>query len=910
LFLGGEVDVILISESWLKPNIPDQVIFLPGYKIIRNDRLGKVGGGVAMYIKSNLKFKILSYSSPHYCSRPEFLFIEIVINNIKFLLGVCYKPPKIGFLSDFENNLLGLLPSYNHTIIMGDFNSDLLKPGTFNYNQLTSMFFSCNLSILPLNATHHTNHSNTLLDIMVVSDPALIIHHGQIPVPGISSHDLIFCVLSTPNSRPDPTFITYRDINKIDLMSFISDAYSLPWNCIYNLDNVDDMIDNFNYLILSLYDKHAPPTTRRVRKRPSPWITPEIKVIMAQRDAAGRRARRTGDPSDLSHYRRLRNKVKQEIRNAKIRFTYRSLSQQTSSFQKWQTVKRLGIGKRPNREPLSVDIDELNDFFVSPPGNITAAETFSEMLSTTPQSPADQFVFSPVDSFEVLRVIGSISSNATGADSIPIRFIKDTLFVTLGVLTFIFNKSLSSFTFPSSWKSSIIIPLKKKSNPSVVSDYRPISILPAISKCLERIVLKQVNAFLERNNILNNFQSGFRANHSTTTALINVTDSIRLAMDKRMVTILTLFDLSKAFDCVHHPLLLIKMKRMGFSENSLSWFRSYLSFRRQSIKSDNRFSDWKPVTRGVPQGSILGPLLFSLYINDIYETFSYCDYHLFADDLQVFLHFSPSTLNEAIIKINSDINSINDWIFKHGLCLNVSKTKTILICNSRLMRHFNSINIPALSIGGHQLQYISEVKNLGLTLNTNLSWNNQVNVICNRIFSGIHTLKRVRDCLPLNMKLMLVKTLIFPHFSYCDIVYNDLTVELSLKLQRAQNYCLRFIFNLRRDEHISAYYNSTGILKLEELRKLHILRLVYKVLNKKSPKYIYDKFVFSSQISQRSTRSSSSLLIIPQHRTVIFNKSFTVTAARLWNQLPDDLKMLRGSAQFTKKVSLWLVAER
>jgi hypothetical protein len=910
LFLSCNVDAICVSESWLKPDISDFEIQLPGYKIIRNDRLGKVGGGVAIYLRSHISSKVLCHSLPHYCSKPEYLFIEIAINNTKCLLSVCYRPPKIGFLSEFENALLNYMPSYNNILVLGDFNTDLLNPGTFDYRQLTSIFYSCNLSFLPFDATHHTAHSHTLLDLIAVSDPSQILHHGQISVTGISSHDLVFCVYSISYNRPKANFIQYRDHSKINIQSFVSDAYSLPWDSIYSMDNVDDMVNTFNRLLLSLYDKHAPKINRKVRRRPSPWITTEIRNLMAQRDHAYRKSRRTRNPDDLALYKQFRNRVKQELRNARIRFTYSSLAANKSISHKWRTIRKLGIGKVKNNEPLAVNIDELNDFFVSPPGNESAALALSLALESMspPNTVLDnQFNFSSIDYSDVLKAISRISSNSSGADSISIRLIKDSLFATLNVITFIFNSSLSTSSFPSPWKSSIIIPLKKVPNPSSVSDYRPISLLPVLSKCLEKIVLQQTNSYLNRNNILNIFQSGFRQHHSTTTALIEVSDSIRSAMDKRMATILILFDLSKAFDCVHHPLLLKKMHLMGFSEKTLLWFQSYLSSRRQCIKTDNNTSFWKSVERGVPQGSILGPLLFSLYINDINKVFNHCSFHLFADDLQVYIHFPPNRISNAVDRMNRDISVLNDFVHDHALSLNISKTKTILICYTRLLHQFAGVQLPCPSIGQCVLQYNESVKSLGIIFNKTLNWGEHVNFICNKVFSGVHSLKRVRECLPLNMRLMLIKTLILPHFSYGDVVYNDLTVELAEKLQRAQNYCLRFVFNLRRDDHISGYFQQASVLRLENSRKLHMLTLLHKILMNKVPAYMFSKFTFSSQVSNRHTRNSTSMLIIPLHRTVMYNKSFTVTAARLWNSLPDEIKTIESSARFKVAVRGWLL---
>ena len=194
-----------------------------------------------------------------------------------------------------------------------------------------------------------------------------------------------------------------------------------------------------------------------------------------------------------------------------------------------------------------------------------------------------------------------------------------------------------------------------------------------------------------------------------------------------------------------------------------------------------------------------------------------------------------------------------------------------------------------------------------MLFNTNLNWSDHISAVCNKVFSGIHSLKRIRECLPLNMKLMLVKALIFPHFTYGDVVYNDLSVELSLKLQRAQNYCIRFVYGLRRDDHISSYYRSASLLKLDDQRKLDTLKLLHKILHNKSPGYLFNRFTFSSQISHRSTRNGAIMLVVPRHRTVMFNKSFSVSAARYWNSLPVECRMLNDVVRFGQEVLGWLL---
>ena len=257
--------------------------------------------------------------------------------------------------------------------------------------------------------------------------------------------------------------------------------------------------------------------------------------------------------------------------------------------------------------------------------------------------------------------------------------------------------------------------------------------------------------------------------------------------------------------------------------------------------------------------------------------------------------------------MNDDIKSITVWAYKHGLKLNDTKTQVMLLGTFRLLNTIDVNAIPKLKLNDEELVYCDKVKNLGLTINKTLNWSDQVRETCNRVFAGVHSLKRFTRCLPQEVKAMLVKTLVFPHFNYCDAVYNDMTVELSERLQRAQNYCVRFIFNLRRDDHVTPYFSQLSVLKLNRLREYHILCILFSILESHIPTYLSERFTFLSDISERNTRHGSSTLIIPTHRTVIYNKSFTVTASRLWNSLPDNLKGIDRRARFGAELRAWLL---
>lgn len=480
----------------------------------------------------------------------------------------------------------------------------------------------------------------------------------------------------------------------------------------------------------------------------------------------------------------------------------------------------------------------------------------------------------------------------------------------LPTLTHIFNCSLVTATYPKIWKKAIVRPIPKINSPSAPSDFRPISILPALSKALEYIVHKQITDYLNSYNLINPFQSGFRSGHSTTTALLKIIEDVREAMDNRRVTILTSLDFSKAFNSVDVDILLGKLRVLYFSDSSIAWMESYLRDRLQSVSLNDRFSSWRIVETGIPQGSVLGPLLFSIYINDVSEAIRYCRYHLYADDLQLYIHASPDSVNDSITKLNSDLKSLTSWSQKFGLILNPQKSQAILLGNQRIVSKFKKSVLPAVVINNIGIPFSASVKTLGVHIDEYLNWATQTKHVCKKVFSILHSLRRMKNFLPFKLKQILVETLIMPQFDYCDVLLSDLSHDLTQKLQRVHNACVRFICNIRLYDHISPSFNELSWLRLADRRSLHCLSLLYQILHTSTPEYLASRFHNLSTYHNLYTRSQrDTLLSVPLHRTSAYSSSFTIDTIRSWNSLPADVRGCQTLNVFKSKVK-HLILER
>ena len=538
--------------------------------------------------------------------------------------------------------------------------------------------------------------------------------------------------------------------------------------------------------------------------------------------------------------------------------------------------------------------DQLNSFFVT----VSCASTVCSItdLTTALDIPLPShriFEFSAVSPESVSRVILSTtsSSRATGPDGISLFSIHYALPRVASLLALLFNACLRLGHFPSSWKRAFVRPLLKVNPPTSPSDTRPIANLCELSKIFERVVHRQITDFIITNEVLDSRQSGFRRGFSTQSALLRVCHDVRRAVDLGQVTILVLFDFSKAFDTVCHSRLLIKLRALGFSDIALSWVFSYLTGRTQSVVDERgKCSDWLATTSGVPQGSVLGPLLFTLFINDICSSLEFSQHMIFADDTQIYLSCLPSELDRGINLIAHDVGVIARYASDNGLKLNLAKSKAIILGSRAFVSRLDISTLPRISVDGTALPFVSEVRNLGVMMSSNLSWRSHVLSISRRVHFSLHRLKYHRNVLSRELRSTLVSSLIFPILDYCCLVYNDLSDELNTKLQQLINCSIRFIFDLRRDVHISPYRRSLGWLTVKS-RRLYFLGIAtFNILRGSSPPYLGDLFTRSTPALRPSRHLNPDVFAIPNFRTSTFRNSFYLSAIYFRHSLPDTVR--------------------
>ena len=418
----------------------------------------------------------------------------------------------------------------------------------------------------------------------------------------------------------------------------------------------------------------------------------------------------------------------------------------------------------------------------------------------------------------------------------------------------------------------------------------------------------QLLEFLEENKLLDTCQFAYKRNASTQTCIIRMLDDVRRAADQRMVTISIFFDFSKAFDRVQHNILINMLRELGLSQTALHWMASYLSDRTQAVydRLKNKTSSFTRVGAGVPQGSVLGPLLFTLYVSGMGNVLHHCKYNFYADDLQIFLHCKPSNLQNGIFEINDDIKSIVDWANGCELMLNPSKTQAIIFGSARYINAIGLDGLPPIEIDGSTVNFSTNVKYLGVTLTNTLSWDKHVATVVKSIRTKLYQLKISKHLLPKNLRLRLITSLIFPQADYCCVALTDITGQLNSQLYKAINACIRFALDVKRDEHMTPFYRELRWLKIETRRTYFMGCLLFRIINTRQPDLLYKSITYRNAKTSRTTRASEDLLSLPLCRTEIYRRSFVFSASKLWNNLPPHVRSAQSINIFKARLYEYL----
>lgn len=909
--------IIGICETFLNTSTQMQAVNISGYRLFRNDRKFRSGGGVCIYCSKDYKATVVAKSQAR--ANVEYVFVEVAMGNTKILVGEVYRPR--GLLSDLDEALSDLAPNYSEAFVMGDFNLNYLDHRErFQMDDYFSQFM---LNILPTAPTHHSpisQNSSTIDYIIAKSLDKLASHKVS---TGILYHDFVSANFRLPNFIPEPPkTVRFRNYKTIDTESLVTAASELPWNSIQELPSADLKVIRFNALILELMNRFAPVVTvQDYDMNKKTWFNEAIMRQIVVRDKAFKRYRRNKTSENLQRYKTIRNATTKMIREGKKQFAARFLDMSLPPKKIWSNMRQFGIVKGTSTDTANITPQEFVDFFSLTSNSLNEPETTLQSIVPDEQEVAveseieeesegsafhpdqsevtESFSFSNVDVDKVIWSINKIKSNAVGNDEISIKLLKILLPVISLTITHIFNYILTSSEYPLLWKFSVVRPIAKKTCASLLADFRPVSILPVLSKAFENILFDQIWDHVDSNNLISQFQSGFRAGHSTCTALTKVTDDIRRNIDESRPTVAVFLDFSKAFDSVPHQGLLQMLDTDWFFESSAcTLMASYLSPRFQKVVIEDECSTTEPIQTGVVQGSTLGPLLFSGFINRLCRVIELCFFHFYADDLQIYCSEPLNNLHRCFDKINEDLQRINQWSIENGLKLNASKSYAIVIYRRPLVEPF-----PLIRLGADIVPYVRVVRNLGLYMNNTLTWNDHVNHVCSKVYGALATLRKFSGLTPPPLRKRLVVSLIIPLFTYCDVIYSALDSCSLRKIQVAFNSCVRYIYDRRRFDHVSDVADSVLGYSLEHLFEVRVATHMYKLITSRTPKYLYDQLSFSG--SARTLH-----LDMPRQNSKHMKNSVLARGSHLWNVSSMVMKRSATVASFKSRAELYVFPSR
>ena len=907
ILLDTSIDILGVSETFISQHTPENICKIPGYNLVHVDRDMQCRGGVGIYLNDNLEYKKINL--PVKLIQPEMLFLEVSVGKIKIAVGVMYKSPLIPYsiYAAIHENLVTVTSRYDHCILMGDMNINHLKPDLppckFFSTYVSEPFALTQVIDEP---TRITANSSTLIDLMLVSNPENVKVHGVVDTPGISDHCLTFMSYSIKKPKFKPKMLTRRDFRNFDSDKFKADMAAAPWGNIYAVDDddVDNKVTIFENIHREIIDKHAPMRTFRVTRPATPWLTDEIKKIMDERDRYKNKFNKEKKTETEIIFKDLRNKVTHAIRQSKIKvFNDRINTKFKNPKVFHQALKNFTIVESKSNSGTECTIDPtiLNQAFVkNNNAKVNDNLVTDEITEILKKSKPQVFRFEEISELEVLKIVRSIKTNACGVDGISAFFLKLGIEHSVFAFTEIINSSFKYHKFPERFKKALVKPIPKIPNPLSASDFRPISLLPAFSKIIEKVAAKQMIDYLRNTGYLDNLQSAYKQAHSTTTALLSVTDDIYEALENSELTFLVLLDYSKAFDCANHRLISAKLKAAGLCDDALSWVSSYLSGRSQKVVTGTRESGWEATINGVPQGSVLGPLLFTVLVSDIKDAIKRGRYHLYADDTQLYYTCKVDQVNETIDKINSDLSNISRFSKNNCLKLNAGKSKFIIIGSRPNLKKLKTIQLKQIKIDNEIIEREHEVKNLGVVFDETMSWARHVNLSVAKAYGKLKNAWRFNKFLSEKSKFSICETYILSNFNYCDTILQNMTKLLQDKIQKVQNRCIRFIYGLRKYDHISHFRKSSKILSMQNRRQLHSLTMMFRIKNGLAPSYLCERITRHSDVHNHNTRNRNNI-IAPFARSNMRAMSFFIYISKSFNELSNEIKITGVTLNTLKK---------
>ena len=916
-----DTDILCISETWLLPEVLDEHISIPDYVLYRRD-VGR-GGGVCVYVKNIFTVTRLEVN----IERPtgvEDIWLGVQSNKLPtVVIGCLYRHPKsLSTTFDYIADVLDFMILRNKLFyLLGDFNDDLLS----SKSKFKKIIYNAKLTSLVSQPTRITPTSATLLDTIVTNKPESVIQSDVIPCI-VGDHELISVTINLKKPKILPTVKTIREFGNYSPDVFcnllLQDSYNL--NKIYATDNIDGQVKIFTESINKCLNACAPLVTKEVKRPSAPWMCDELRELIREKNNV--RGDLKSDRNNIQlqeKHNDLKKQVKKLLNDTKTKHYENEFEDSKgNSSAIWKLLRELiPNSDKKTRNSIAEEGEKVkslaetfNNFFAN-----VGQETFMKSQQNaskdhpisvatnqnTVNLPSNTFRPQPIDSDTIILIIKSMkNSNSCGCDGIQLRFLKESLPVVIPYITCILNTSIVTGTFPQLWKEAIVVPILKSGDADQPQNYRPISLLPILSKILEKVIAKQLTNYLEENHLLSNTQHGFRARLSTETALTTLSNLLYDNIDNKKISLITLCDLSKAFDSVNHVFLMEKLTKLSIDN---FWFESYLHNRTQRVRMGKTLSEVCEISYGVPQGSVLGPILFLIYVNDLSQHIPDCHVLQYADDTQLIHTGTIDRLDELILKGENTLALAKNYFQTNGLMLNAKKTQCMFVGS----RNYISEIPPdtSLRVDGCAIAPSKSLKNLGIYFDNCLNFDKHMNEIRRKTIGTLLYINRIKHHLNKNARLISIHSLVLSNINYGIKIWGATYTTYLNHVQKLQNFAAKVALGggAKRD-HATPFLRQLGWLKIDNKYKYELGLMIYNIIKGNTPNYLMS-LPTVRDIRPLPTRQQQQLYV-PKTNTLIGERSVLVSGPKLWNTLPTKVRNAATLFSFKKQLLNHLLSEQ
>ena len=810
-------------------------------------------------------------------------------------------------------------------ILLGDTNCDLPtkqaeQPIDNDTKHMTGLYELFSFKQLVEEPTRVTLTTSSIIDHVATTCARNIVEAGVHKVT-LSDHYMVYCIRKFNGAvEKGHKMIKTRKMKNFDKEAFLADVSGICWEQMFSeTDDINALVNYWSSLFSLIIDKHAPITEMRVSEKYCPWIDKDLKALMQTRDKLKKAASKRKSQFLMDSYRQVRNKVNTMNSHLKKQYyTDKISSYQGNMKESWKTINEL-LNKRSKSSNIECLKDlgtetvhkkeisnVMNNFFCSVGKDLAnkIAPVPNPLLSGDYEVNKDraEFNFKTIEVKDIRAAFAKIkTAKSFGIDNISSYFLKLALHYIGNSLAALFNTSIETSQFPDSWKVARVTPIFKEGDKTEKSNYRPISVLPVISRLFEKLVFDQLYQHMKENHLFSPDQSGFLRLHSTLTCLLKNTEEWYNGLDLGQLVGLVFIDLKKAFDTVDHEILCKKLQVYGVQHRELSWFRSYLTCRKQFCRVNGVASDIEDIEVGVPQGSCLGPLLFLIYINDLPQAVQGSTVSMYADDTSLCHQSNDITqLNKAI---NNDLRHLDTWLQGNKLSLNVAKTNSMLITTKQKRNILKDTNLDLdLNLRESELEVVQKTKYLGVQIDCSLDWKEQINAVSAKVSRAVGFLKHAKNFLPRETLKTLYTGIVEPHFRYCCSVWGCCGSTEINQLQKLQNRAARIVTNSSFNTPSRPLIEVLGWKTIEQLISIESKTMVFKSLNELAPQYLCGLFTKNSQCSTRTLRNTGTDVRLPKKNSANGKKCFSFRGAKLWNSLSAESKQASSLNSFKKSI--------